>query len=302
MIGIGELIRVNRVSLGYNQEDLCFGICSLGNLSKIENGMQTPSRGTFDALMERMGLSSGVYPSFLSTSDKIAYELQHDFNEQFANEKYKEAEKTLTKLEKIPRLEKVYLQFIQSAKLLLNQKKNKITPDEAVKELENIISSFIKDFTVEKIRRSVLTKTEINILNAYAIALHRMNNPDKAIEILKELTVYIGSKVYDMENITIVYTKVLSNLAKYVGMAGDDEEAVRLCDIGINLCKRYNRFTYFASLLYYKCFGLNNIGGRDEEVRKCIRECYYINSALGESRATQLESVKRFAQKIGLEL
>ena len=300
MISIGQIIRINREKLGYTQEYLCYGVCTTANLSKIENGERIPTRGTFEALMQKMGMSSEVYPSFLNDKDKRAYELQHDFNEEYAKGEYDKAEKTLDELDALPKSDKVYEQFSVMSRVLVAQQKG-MTPEEAVKRFEEIINIYLKDFSVDKIRRLALTKTEINLLNAYAIACHRADIKELAIKILYEIVTYIEGKVYDREGITIVYTKILYNLSKYVGMSGDDEECIRLCDIGIKLCIRYSRHVYFANLLYNKGYSLINLGKMDE-ASKCIQESYYIARAMDYDTELDLGIIKRLATKHGIKL
>lgn len=52
---IGNYIHDMRIERGYSQEELCFGICSVGNLSKIENGTRMPNRKTVEAITQRLG-------------------------------------------------------------------------------------------------------------------------------------------------------------------------------------------------------------------------------------------------------
>ena len=300
MLGIGKFIKAKREELKLSQEELCYGICSASTLSKIEKGSQNPTRATFEALMERMGQSKSIYPSFLSDIEKRAFELKYDFNELYAKEMYDEAEKVLNKLNELPKLDSVYDQFIRLCNVLIKQQKG-LPAEEAVKELGGIINVFIKDFSPEKIRNGLFTKTEINMLNSYALANHQAGYHELAIDILKELVLYIEYKVYDSEGIAIVYTKILSNLAKYVGMSGDDEEAVRLCEKGIKNCIRYHRYNSFPDLLYFKGFGLMNMG-QTEEAHQCIQECFYIERAMGEQYAKNHESTKRYAKERCIKL
>jgi len=300
MINIGAIIKSNREKLGYSQEELSYGICSPGNLSKIEGGTRNPTRATFEALMEKMGQPSGFYPSFLSAKDKQAYEFQHDFNELYAKGDYDEAEKILDKLNDMPELEMTNEHFVRLSRVLIKQQKN--TPiEEVIKDFEGVIGFIIKDFSIDKIRRSPLTKTEINILNAYAVALHQAGDVDTAIKIYYELIKWIENHVADMESIAIVYTRILYNLSKFIGMSGDDHEAIRLCNEGIRLCIRYNRFNSFGQLLYNKGYGLMNLG-EDAEAHKCIRQAYYICGALGDVQLSHLNHVRRFAEKNNISL
>ncbi|WP_075717340.1 helix-turn-helix domain-containing protein [Roseburia sp. 499] len=64
---IGSFIHDLRVERGYSQEELCYGICSTGNLSKIENGIRMPNRKTIEALMQRLGCED----VFLQFSSRI---------------------------------------------------------------------------------------------------------------------------------------------------------------------------------------------------------------------------------------
>jgi len=300
VINIGKVIKSNREKLGYSQEELSFGICSPGNLSKIENGSRNPTRATFEALMERMGQPHGLYPSFLGDKDKRAYELQHDFNELYAKGDYDKAEEVLNKLDDMPDLEMTYEHFVRSSRVLIKQQKN-ADIEEVINDFEMVIDFNIKDFSIDKIWRSPLTKTEINILNAYAVALHEAGETHKAIKIYYELIKWVDNHVVDMESFAIVYTQILYNLSKLIGMSGDISEASRLCNIGLELCIRYSRFTHFAELLYNKGFGLISSGNKDEGY-KCIREAYYICSALGDSKIDLLKHIEKFAESNEIHL
>ena len=52
---LGDYICESRKQLGITQEELAFGICSTGTLSKIENGFVVPKRKNYEAIMQRLG-------------------------------------------------------------------------------------------------------------------------------------------------------------------------------------------------------------------------------------------------------
>ena len=52
---IGTYIKKRRLELGMSQEKLCEGLCSVPNLSRIENNQQDPSRSLTRQLFERLG-------------------------------------------------------------------------------------------------------------------------------------------------------------------------------------------------------------------------------------------------------
>ena len=51
----GYIIRQRREELGYTQEDLAEGICSVPTLSRIENGERLPTKDHFEMLLQRLG-------------------------------------------------------------------------------------------------------------------------------------------------------------------------------------------------------------------------------------------------------
>lgn len=51
---LGDYICESRKQLGITQEELAFGICSTGTLSKIENGFVVPKRKNYEAIMQRL--------------------------------------------------------------------------------------------------------------------------------------------------------------------------------------------------------------------------------------------------------
>ena len=53
----GPLIKQRREELGYTQEDLADGICSVPTLSRIENGERIPTKQHSEMLLQRLGYS-----------------------------------------------------------------------------------------------------------------------------------------------------------------------------------------------------------------------------------------------------
>lgn len=57
---LGDYICESRKQLGITQEELAFGICSTGTLSKIENGFVVPKRKNYEAIMQRLGKTMSI--------------------------------------------------------------------------------------------------------------------------------------------------------------------------------------------------------------------------------------------------
>jgi len=298
-VSIGEIIKSRRKDLDCSQEDLSFGICSVSTLSKIERGLQIPTRATFEALMERLGVSPHLYPSFSNEKDRASFELQHEFNEAYAKSDYAEAERVLNELDGMSDLDRAHESFILTSRLLLKQRKRLLEPKDAIKEFEQIIKLYIRNFSIGKIKKYLLTKNDINLLNALAVAYYESGDSQTAIKILYELAEFIRNKVTDREGFSIIYTKILYNLSSYVGMSNNHEEVLRICTIAIEDCVKYSRYRYFSHLIFNKGCSLINLG-RETEGHECIKASYYICAVIGKHCEPNLKFIKDYAIKLGI--
>ena len=65
----GDIIRMTRKSAGMSQEDLCFGICSVETLSRIENGKHNVKKETYEQLMKRMERTTKKFYAICTSDD-----------------------------------------------------------------------------------------------------------------------------------------------------------------------------------------------------------------------------------------
>jgi transcriptional regulator with XRE-family HTH domain len=298
MLSIGEIIRTTREQQQLSQEELSYGICSTSNLSRIENGEQIPTRATYISLTERLGLTPDIFPSFQSEREVDAFRLKHQINRKIELEQYEEAITLLEKLESIPKLERLYQQFILYSRSILFRKKG-VDPKEALEEMKRIASLSVRDISCKNILRQVLTKDDLLMLNSLAVCHYYADEKDEAIELLYALKEYIERKIVDDDGISSMYTVILYNLSKWVGLAGRNKESLKLCDIGIKRCIEYRAYIAFASLLFNKGYALVMLGEKDK-AQKYIQEAYYLNRSIGEIKRCEIN--KKIADENGIPL
>lgn len=298
MLSVGEIIRTNREEQKISQEALSYGICSVSNLSRIESGAQIPTRATYEALMQRMGLSPDVFPSFLNERELETFRLKHAINQKFIAGKYDEAEALLAKMENAPKLERVYQQFVLYCQALLMDAKGD-NPAKSLEAMKNAVKLSVRDFDPKKILRHILTKDELSMLKNMAILYYENGEQDYGIDILYALASYIERKVVDDAGISSMYTAILHALTNWVGLKGRHEEVLRLCESGITRCVEYGTYYSFAAILFNKGYSLAMLG-RKGEASKYIQEAYYINRA--RNKLNSCEIVAKFAQEHGIEL
>lgn len=280
MIKIGELIRTYREQQGISQEILSHGICSVSSLSRIENGIQTPSRATFEAFMERMGLPAELYPSFQNYREVEAFQLKHEINQKLIADRNDEAEILLNKLRAMPELDRKCTQFIMFAQAVLFRQRNG-KPEEVLKALREAAKLSIRDTAPDKFTQQLLSTDELYLMNYLAIAYFDNGMQQEGINTLYALKEYIERKVIDKKGIAPLYTTILFNLSKWLGLESYYDETIKLSETGIQHCIEYGTYFVFAQLLFNKGYALLMLGQK-QEAKEYMLQAYYIQKARGK--------------------
>ena len=76
VVTLGTLIRLVRVEQGLSMNTLCAGICSVSQLSKIENNYACPSVYTAEALLTRLGISERIFSFYGNKEESTFQELK----------------------------------------------------------------------------------------------------------------------------------------------------------------------------------------------------------------------------------
>ena len=85
---IGKAIREARIAQHISQETLCEGICTTANLSKIENGRQTPNYIKLKKLTDRLGIDISDYNIPISDADFEREKIEQQINTMIINKNY----------------------------------------------------------------------------------------------------------------------------------------------------------------------------------------------------------------------
>jgi len=298
MLKIGDIIRSNRIEQKISQEELAFGICAVSSLSRIENGQQEPSRTKYEQLMERMGLSPFLFPSFRSEQEIEVYRLKHEINQLFISNNFKRAEEESVKLKSLSTKEQANIIFIEYIDALLFRW-NGGSPEIVLDAMIEVANKTIKDINPDKILNLALSLMDLSILNNLAISYYDANLHEKGINLLYSIKDYIEQKIVDYKGISPMYTAVLHGLSNWIGLSGDHNEVIKLCDLGIQRCIEYGAYFSFAGLLYNKGYALTMLGERTE-ARKYIQEAFFLNRA--RNKLQSCEIVKRFAIEHNIEI
>ena len=118
MYMVGSVIKNEREKHKISQEELCFGICAVSTLSRIEHNEQTPSMEKAMALLNRLGLEGSSYLSFVSEDEHEFYRISRDAEELVVQRRYIQAYDYVMEHEKCMNKNKFRRQFLCGIKAI----------------------------------------------------------------------------------------------------------------------------------------------------------------------------------------
>lgn len=259
----GDYIAEARKKKGITQEELCFGICSPGTLSRIENGSAIPRRRTFEALLQRLGQSGGLCRMPISDGDMELYgQLRHALQCIMHND-WEAGEALLQVCRGRERTDGLCRQFWQFIAALLHSHEG-APPDKVLEELHAALEITDRIGEEELQQKCLMTYEELLIRNNIAIQHQRQQEYDKAYLIWGKLKTYLEVRRLDPDERDRVYAMILYNYANLLRRMGMWEESLSVCELGIGECRRSSRYLVLPYLLYCKGEDLKQLGRRRE--------------------------------------
>ncbi|BCN28841.1 helix-turn-helix domain-containing protein [Anaeromicropila herbilytica] len=299
---VGDVIRKTRLGLKITQEQLSDGICSVGSLSKIENNLQVPTKANFDALMQRMGKTGDIYYSFVSERDFDIQEMKHRITLFMSVRQYEEARKILMEFEKlVDKKEVLNIQFILYIKAIID-KNNGESLEHVLDLFLQAIKITIPNFNVNRLSNYLLTDEDIMIINNIALAYYNLDNKEEAIKLMYELIDYIEDRYIDTKSKVEKLPLILYNLSKWLGLEKRYEEAIDICNKGVEVCNKHGKLRCYGEIIYNKGYNLYELDRREESI-DCIKQAYYI--FLAQQNTEYASNVVAFAKEnlnLNLEL
>lgn len=254
----GAIIKSRREEMGYTQEALAEGICSIPTLSRIENGERMPSKEHFEMLIQRLGYSNTSLDIYVDKRDFMKHELNAEIRQAIYRKeidraialfgRYKEVAQPQTKIDK--QLILLYEVLIYSDKFSLA---------EQCERLEEALHLTCPKFDGSRIP-TVLSYGEIVLVNNIAIIYFYMGRKDNAIHLLYELKQYYDSHIVGPEEAIRTRSMVLYNLSKFLGLTEQYDECIEITDQGIRFCIQTGQSSVLAKLFYNQAWAYEKRG------------------------------------------
>lgn len=272
--GMGDAIREIRTRLGYTQEEMAFGLCTPGTLSRIENGRAIISKHVFEGLCARMPGLHHVWISCDTRKEMQRSRLCKQILLFLELRKMPEAKAAIRTYSGIKDKKSLFCRQFEWYTQAICQAILKENEHEILPKLSRALSLTLPDYQ-KRFRNPrkaiVLSYDEVYILSNMGIAHAMRGDPEAAFHILYFLKEYMKKQHLDLLESMNVSPMILGNFAWLLKRQGRFEEAVKQCDNGIKICCSIGKYTILPHLLCIKA-GCLTASGNQKTAKKCRQQ------------------------------
>ena len=265
---IGEMIRILRKEAKLSLAELCEGICSVPNLSKIEMGDIHGHMHYIEPLLQRLGRDPLLYCNFfLTRADYEARELRDIVDSMLFSRKYDKAAAALEQLKTYEAYEsRANLQFVKRAETELFMNEHGITHPEVEVKLLQTIRMSRSGFKEEDIRRYPLTLDEANLINWLASYSMETKELKRASKIYEALIENINRRYVDEREKVRIYSMFMFNYSTCLGRMERRPEALEVIKEAEDFDRNRGRLCTLPLLTYNKSYSSYMRGEREQSL------------------------------------
>ncbi|XLP25614.1 helix-turn-helix domain-containing protein (plasmid) [Bacillus toyonensis] len=287
---LGITIKELRIKKKISQSELCHGICSQSQISKIEKGVIYPSSILLYQLAERLGIDpNNIFALTQNKKLKYTENVKYVMRDCIRQHQYKELYEIVTK-EKYTnnfqtKEDKQFLIWHEAIAIYCVNNSTKL----ALTLLNNALKLTLTNI-------DFLSEREIDILHTMAI-LHAENKEyKKSINILKRCLTNFNK--LDFPRDKEIKLKIIYNLAKNLSYTYQYEEAIKYIDKGIQLAINLNTFYLLGELYYGKGSNLLKLKqSNEEDVANNMKKSLFIFELTKNEKKLQIIKEEYFDNK-----
>lgn len=303
---IGEIIKEERIRKRISQEELCFGICSVSTLSRIENGTQNPSFKVKEAILERLGHNTDNLVIYAEDSEIKKHRLENEILARMVHRQ--EIDSLLKEYRGLIAVrgteEQLEIQFYKMAEAIQAFYRQMWEWKRVRKQLTEALRITLPGYEIEQIDDiKLLSGAELQILNNIALTYAKETESDKAIRILEFLVRYLEKGKLDVESPRKYYPVLLHNLVAVLDQESRFREIKCYSKKAMDYCISQSRLTCLAEHLFYygkachrlkepveaetyynRAISLFEMQGRKQEAEVVRKRQMELNGSMGEGK------------------
>ncbi|MED2885231.1 transcriptional regulator [Bacillus wiedmannii] len=266
---LGNTIKELRIKKNISQSELCHGICSQSQISKIEKGVIYPSSILLYQLSERLGVDpNNIFA--LTQNKKLKYieNVKYVIKDCIRQHQYTELYEIVTKEKNLNNFQtkedKQFLLWHEAIAIYL--------VNNSIKSALTLLNNALK-LTLTNI--DFLSEREIDIMQTMAIFHAENKEYKKSINILRRCLTNFNK--LDFPRDKEIKLKIIYNLSKCLSYTCQYEEALKYIDKGIQLAINLNTLYLLGELYYGKGSNLLKLKqSNDENVANNMKTALFI--------------------------
>jgi len=241
---LGITIKELRIKKNISQSELCHGICSQSQISKIEKGVIYPSSILLYQLSERLGIDpNNIFALTQNKRLKYVENVKYVIKDCLKQKQYKE----LYEIVKKEKNENNFQSTEDKQFLIWHEAIAIFMVDKSIKTALDFLNNALK-LTVTN--SDFLSEREIDIMQTIAIFHGENKEYEKSINIFKRCLTNFNK--LDFPRDKEIKLKLMLNLAKCFDFTYQHEEAIKYIDKGIKLAINLNTLYLLGELFYLK--------------------------------------------------
>lgn len=247
---IGENLKRFRVQKGYSQNELCANLCSQAEISKIENGLNSPTVELLQQLAARLQVPISLLFQEHTDEEKF-FQLDRFLSDLLREEKYQEAMERINQQEEDAIVEvdilKIYI------KTIIDLKQNRIDFRTAASLLSNLLNE--KEVWSHSIQLFIRIKMAIANMYSEQDLFHLTESVYQELE--NEI------EILQSNNHLNALLKIYFNHCQILEYQGKSEDSIAIAKKGYELCLLHNH-TFLFGHFYYQLAHYHEQSGEDE--------------------------------------
>ncbi|HDR7736247.1 TPA: helix-turn-helix domain-containing protein [Bacillus thuringiensis] len=266
---LGITIKELRIKKKISQSELCHGICSQSQISKIEKGVIYPSSVLLYQLSERLGVDpNSIFAITQNNKLKYVENVKNVIQDCIRQHQYKELYEIVKKEKNENNFQSIEdKQFLIWHEAIAIYRVNK-----SIKSALTLLNHALK-LTVTN--ANCLSEREIDIMQAMAIFYAENKEYEKSINILRRCLTNFNK--LDFPRDKEIKLKLIYNLSKCLSYTCQYEEAIKYIDKGIQLAINLNTLYLLGELYYGKGSNLLKLKqSNDENVADNMKTALFI--------------------------
>ncbi|MDA1567934.1 helix-turn-helix domain-containing protein [Bacillus cereus] len=266
---LGITIKELRIKKKISQSELCHGICSQSQISKIEKGVIYPSSVLLYQLSERLGVDpNSIFAITQNNKLKYVENVKNVIQDCIRQHQYKELYEIVKKEKNENNFQSIEdKQFLIWHEAIAIYRVNK-----SIKSALTLLNHALK-LTVTN--ADCLSEREIDIMQAMAIFYAENKEYEKSINILRRCLTNFNK--LDFPRDKEIKLKLIYNLSKCLSYTCQYEEAIKYIDKGIQLAINLNTLYLLGELYYGKGSNLLKLKqSNDENVADNMKTALFI--------------------------